>query len=173
MTSMSISRVARYAVCSLAAFGLALSAAPPLQADDQRPAEIVYAGHGDVPLLDIHYGRVPRKDVFIRDHALEPRFVRIEPGQQLTWVSRSRAPSRIVFEREVAGSMVCHGVVNFTVEGDELRSAPIYAGEVASFCELEPGRYTYRIIRSDPLIGSATGSPARRLEGVIVVSGAS
>jgi hypothetical protein len=34
----------------------------------------------------------------------------------------------------------------------------------ASFCELAPGRYPYRVIRSDPSTGAS-----QRLEGVVIV----
>jgi hypothetical protein len=63
--------------------------------------------------------------------------------------------------------MICHSLVNFSIKDDELRSAPIHAGEFASFCELKPGRYRYRVMRSDSDMTAIGG--ARRLEGDIVV----
>ena len=73
----------------------------------------------------------------------------------------------VVFEREVARSMICHSLVNFSLKEDELRSAPIHAGEFASFCQLKPGRYKYKIFREAmPASGS---DAARRLEGEIIV----
>jgi hypothetical protein len=56
--------------------------------------------------------------------------------------------------------------VNFSIKDDELRSAPIHAGEFASFCQLKPGRYKYKIVRTDP---ADHHDAARRLEGEIIV----
>jgi hypothetical protein len=50
----------------------------------------------------------------------------------------------------------------------ERLSPPLYAGEFASFCELTPARYKYKVIRhSTPNSGVDSGS--RRLEGEIIV----
>jgi hypothetical protein len=57
--------------------------------------------------------------------------------------------------------------VNFSIVDDELRSAPINAGEFASFCQLKPGRYKYRVVRPDR--GGGGTDAARRLEGEIVI----
>ena len=76
--------------------------------------------------------------------------------------------SVVVFEREVARSMICHSLVNFSIKEDELRSAPIHAGEFASFCQLKPGRYRYKIVRPDANL--AAGTDARRmLQGEILI----
>ena len=89
-------------------------------------------------------------------------------GQQLVaWISYSKSASTIVFEREVARSMICHSLVNFTIEDDELRSAEIMPGEFASFCELKPGRYRYKIVR--PTAGQGSIDAARRIEGEVIV----
>jgi hypothetical protein len=58
--------------------------------------------------------------------------------------------------------------VNFSIVDDEIRSSPIHPGEFASFCELKPGRYHYKVVRTDP---KASGQQAARsrLEGVIIV----
>jgi hypothetical protein len=72
----------------------------------------------------------------------------------------------IVFEREVARSMICHSLVNFSIKEDELRSAPLNAGEFASFCQLKPGRYQYKVVRPKP---TENYSGARRIEGEIIV----
>ena len=72
------------------------------------------------------------------------------------------------FERETARSMVCHSLVNFSIIEDEIRSAPIRPGEFASFCELKPGRYRYKVVRPNADISSALGSSGR-LDGVIIV----
>jgi hypothetical protein len=85
----------------------------------------------------------------------------------VAWISYSPIPSEIVFEREVARSMICHSLVNFSIKDDELRSAPIHAGEFASFCQLKPGRYKYKIMR--PTAGQGSISAASHLDGEIIV----
>ena len=91
----------------------------------------------------------------------------LNEGQLVAWISYAASPSVVIFEREVARSMVCHSLVNFSIQEDELRSAPIHAGEFASFCELKPGRYRYKVTRPLPLAGGLDA--ARRLDGVIIV----
>ena len=92
----------------------------------------------------------------------------IEAGQLVAWISYSGAASTVVFEREIAKSMVCHSLVNFSIKDDELRSAPIHAGEFASFCELKAGKYNYKIVR--PNANLATGQDVRKMmEGTIIV----
>jgi hypothetical protein len=86
----------------------------------------------------------------------------------VAWISYSKAPSQIVFEREIAKNMICHSLVNFSLVDDALKSSVIHPGEFASFCELKPGRYVYKVVRE------ATPAPAvdaakRDLEGEIVV----
>jgi len=137
---------------------------------DERPTEIVYDTPGDFPQLDPSYRMTSHKVVLITDQALNPKQVTLEAGQLVAWISYSSATSTVVFEREVAKSMVCHSLVNFSIEEDELRSAPIHAGEFASFCELKPGKYNYKIKRPDANLNS--GSDARRqLQGQIIVGG--
>jgi hypothetical protein len=67
--------------------------------------------------------------------------------------------------------MICHSLVNFELNGDQLRSAPLHAGERSHFCRLSPGTYRYRIVRDGP--GERPTAGARqlstRLEGMIVV----
>lgn len=149
-------------------FGTTLAATAPLSADD-RPTEIVYTTTGAVPTLSAAALMATRRYVVIQDRTLRPQRVVLGKGEQVAWISRSRAPSAIVFEREVAASMICHSLVNFAIEDDELRSGLLHAGDVASFCELQPGRYRYKIRRPDPLMGGAGGA-SHRLEGVVVVS---
>ena len=86
----------------------------------------------------------------------------------IAWISYGRAPSRIVFEREVARDMICHNLINFEIVDDELRSAEIHPGEFASFCELKPGRYTYKVVRPDPKLAGPSGGH-KRLNGEIIV----
>jgi hypothetical protein len=106
------------------------------------------------------------KVVLITDHALNPRLVTLDEGQLVAWISYTPHASVVVFEREVARSMICHSLVNFSIREDELRSAPIHAGEFASFCQLKPGRYRYKVVRPEPAEHMAA---SRRLEGAIIV----
>ena len=84
----------------------------------------------------------------------------------MAWISYSATESVVVFEREVARNMICHSLVNFSIEDDELRSAPIHAGEFASFCQLKPGRYVYNVVRPASL---ERDDARRRLRGEIIV----
>ena len=144
--------------------------AVPAQAVDDRPTEIPYAQPGEVPSLSPDYRMTSHKVVLITDQALNPRLVTLDEGQLVAWISYSPSPSTVVFEREVARNMICHSLVNFTIKDDELRSAPIHAGEFASFCQLKPGRYKYKIVREHP---KDHVEGARRLEGEIIVGNAS
>jgi hypothetical protein len=97
--------------------------------------------------------------------------VEVRAGQTVVWSSMARHASRIVFEREVAKSMVCHSLVNFELDGDQLRSAPLHTGERSQFCRLSPGTYRYRVVRDGPSEYPTAGARqlSTRLEGVIVV----
>jgi len=150
----------------LALAAAALLVASPLAADD-RPAEVPYDTPSPVPTLDPSYRMESHKVVLITDQALRPNRVFLDKGQLVAWVSYAPQPSVIVFEREVARDMICHSLVNFKIQEDELRSSPIHAGEFASFCQLKPGRYRYKVVRPDPG-HSAAGSRAR-IEGEIIV----
>ncbi len=120
-----------------------------------------------LPLLAPSYHGTSHKAVLITRDSLIPRRVELEEGQLVAWISYSAGPSVIVFERDVARSMRCHSLVNFSLVGDELRSAPIDAGEFASFCQLDPGRYRYHVVRPGSP-GTKRGA-SRRLEGELVV----
>ena len=162
---------ARAALLTLAA--LCLSS--PLRADDTRPSEIPYdevaevaSGDSLLPAPDPSYRQTAHKVVLITDSALNPRLVTLDEGQLVAWISYSKIPATIVFEREVARDMICHSLVNFRIEEDELKSAEIHPGEFASFCELKPGRYRYKVIRTDPT-GGGHSSAHKRLDGEILV----
>ena len=142
----------------------------PAAAADDRPSEIVYDTPGPIPQLDPSYRMTSHKVVLITDQSLNPRLVKLEEGQLIAWISYSGQASTVVFEREIAKSMVCHSLVNFSIKEDELRSAPIHAGEFASFCELKAGKYNYKVVR--PNANLAMGTDARKLlEGQIIVGG--
>jgi hypothetical protein len=155
---------------AFAGAALVLLAAGPALAVDDRPTEIPYSTPGPVPTLSPDYKLTSHKVVLITDNAINPRLVTLDEGQLVAWISYSPVPSVIVFEREVARNMICHSLVNFTIQDDELRSAPINAGEFASFCQLKPGRYKYKVVRPDKL-GTGTDA-ARRLEGEIIIGNA-
>jgi hypothetical protein len=106
------------------------------------------------------------KVVLITDQALNPRLVKLGKDQLVAWISYSATESVVVFEREVGRKMICHSLVNFSFQDDELRSAPIRAGEFASFCLLEPGRYRYKIVRPTAI---EHDDARRRLDGEIIV----
>jgi hypothetical protein len=141
--------------------------APAAQAEDTRPDEVPYDTPGEIPQLSPKYKLSDHEVVLITANALNPRLVTLSEGQLVAWISYTAAPSVVVFEREVARSMVCHSLVNFSIKEDELRSAEIHTGEFASFCELKPGRYRYKVVRPNPLQGGLDA--ARRLEGEIIV----
>ncbi|MFQ5416456.1 MAG: hypothetical protein ACE5FL_05320 [Myxococcota bacterium] len=157
---------ARGSAAVLLGVAFAVLLAAPATADD-RPKEIPYDTTGDFPQLSPDYNMSSHKVVLITDHALNPRLATLDEGQLVAWISYSGAPSTVVFEREVARSMICHSLVNFSIKDDELRSAPIHAGEFASFCQLKPGRYKYKILRE--AIPQTGRDPAKRLDGEIIV----
>ena len=151
----------------LLGLALAIALAAPALGEDERPQEIPYATPGEIPNLSPDYKMSSHKVVLITNQSLNPRLATIDEGQLVAWISYSPAPSTVVFEREVARSMICHSLVNFSIKDDELRSAPIHAGEFASFCQLKPGRYRYKVVRPD---GAEHMPDARkRLEGEIIV----
>jgi hypothetical protein len=151
--------------CLLAVAGAMLLAGP--SAADDRPTEMPYDTPGDFPQLNPDTKLTDYKVVLITANALSPKLVTLDEGQLVAWLSYSGVPSEVVFEREVARSMICHSLVNFSIKDDELRSAPIHAGEFASFCQLKPGRYRYHIHRPDA--GKGSVDAARRLQGEIIV----
>ena len=150
----------------IAAVAAALLLAFPGGAEDTRPKEMPYATPGDLPQLSPDYKMTSHKVVLITDQALNPRVVSLDEGQLVAWISYSAAESVVVFEREVARDMICHSLVNFSLRDDELRSAPIHAGEFASFCQLKPGRYRYKIVRPQAL---ERDDARRQIDGEIIV----
>lgn len=146
-----------------------LAIASTAQADtNERPTEMPYDTPGTVPQLDPSYRQNSHKVVLITDDALSPRLVTLDEGQLVAWISYSKAGSQVVFEREVARSMICHSLVNFSIVDDELKSAEIQPGEFASFCQLKPGRYRYKVIRRNST-ASGAGGARKMLEGEIIV----
>jgi hypothetical protein len=150
----------------LGAVVVALLVGLPVGADDKRPQEMPYATPGELPQLSPDYKMTSHRVVLITDQSLNPRVVTLDEGQLVAWISYSAAESVVVFEREVARDMICHSLVNFSLKEDELRSAPIHAGEFASFCQLKPGRYRYKVVRPQAI---ERDDARRRIEGEIIV----
>jgi len=154
---------------ALVCAGLALTTALGARAEDTRPKEMPYETPTEIPQLDPTYRAGNHQVVLITDQALNPRLVKLKGDEVVAWLSYSTQPTAVVFEREVAKDMTCHHLVNFKLEEDELRSALMHAGDFASFCELKPGRYRYKVMRPNP--GQNTRSAATRLEGEIIAEG--
>ena len=110
--------VANVASLTRCAAGVILLAAAAL-ADDLK--EVPPRNADALPLLDPSYQG--HKAVLITRDSLTPRRVELDQGQLVAWIGYSAGPSVIVFKRDVARSMRCHGLVNFSLVGDELRSA--------------------------------------------------
>lgn len=149
------------------AFALPLAAPLEGRTEDTRPKDIPFETPTELPQLDPTYRAGNHQVVLITDQAISPRLVKLSGDQVVAWLSYSSQPSAVVFEREVAKNMTCRQLVNFKLEEDELRSGLMHAGDFASFCELKPGRYTYKIVR--PNTGTNTRSAAARLDGEIIV----
>jgi len=160
-----MSRATRTLLACLGALLLALSSG----AEDTRPKEIPYTNPGNIPQLSPDYRQTSHKVVLITDDSISPRSVNLKEGQLVAWISYSANPATIVFEREVARDMICHSLVNFSIVEDELKSAPIHPGEFASFCQLKPGRYTYKVLRPDQGLSNPHHQARDRLMGEIIV----
>ena len=124
-----------------AVLGAALVFAAPVAAEENRPQAPSGADTEEIPQIPSDVPLTSHRVVLITDDSLNPDVVALDEGQLVAWISYSGAESVVVFAREVARDMRCHSLVNFSFADDELRSAPIGAGEFASFCELRPGRY--------------------------------
>jgi len=149
------------------AAALLLAAPIAVRAEDTRPKEMPYETPTEIPQIDPTYRAGNHQVVLITDQALNPRLIKLKGDEVVAWLSYSSQPTAVVFEREVAKNMTCHHLVNFKLEEDELRSALMHAGDFASFCELKPGRYVYKVVRPDP--GHDGRSAAAKLEGEIIV----
>lgn len=151
------------------ALAVILAAGPAGAGKDDRPSEMPYDSPGTIPQLSPDYRQTSHKVVLITDDSISPKSVRLKEGQLVAWISYSATPVTIVFEREVARSMICHSLVNFSIVEDELRSERIHPGEFASFCELKPGRYQYIIKRPGQALANPQHQGQDRLRGEILV----
>ena len=147
---------------------VALLLVGPASAKEDRVSQTREETLEDLPKLDPGYQMNTHKVVLITADSLNPAKVRLDPGQLIAWISYSPSKSTVVFERSVAKSMICHSRVNFSFEEGELRSTPINAGEFASFCELKPGSYGYKVVRSNAS-DQPEADAVPMLEGEIVV----
>ena len=148
--------------------GVVLLLVGPASASEDRASEPRVETLEDLPKLDPDYQMNTHKVVLITADSLNPATVNLDSGQLIAWISYSPSESTVVFERNVAKSMICHSRVNFSFEDGELRSTPINAGEFASFCELKPGSYRYKVVRTKA--SDQPGADAdKMLEGKIVV----
>ena len=151
-----------------ALLAVALLLLGPASASEDRDVQPRVEMLEDLPQFDPSVQMNTHKVVLITGDSLSPATVRLDLGQLIAWISYSPSESTVVFERDVAKSMICHSRVNFAFEGGELRSAPINAGEFASFCQLKPGSYRYKVVRSNA--SDPPGADAvRMLEGEIIV----
>lgn len=148
-----------------------MAAASPMRADEPRVDEIHYETPGSVPLLSPDWQLEGATRILMTDDRLSPQRAVVHAGETVRWHSMARHASQIVFEREVAKSMVCHSLVNFVLDGDSLRSGAINTGDSSSFCQLAPGRYRYHVERTGPAEWPTAGARqlSARLRGEIVV----
>jgi plastocyanin len=147
---------------------VALSLVGTASANEDRASQPPMETLEDLPKLDPSYQMNTHKVVLITADSLNPATVNLAPGQLIAWISYSPSESTVVFDRDVAKSMICHSRVNFSFEEGELRSVPINAGEFASFCQLKPGNYRYKVVRSNASDPSGADA-ARTLEGEIII----
>jgi hypothetical protein len=146
---------------------VALLLVGPASATEESASQTRVETLEDLPKLDPDEMNT-HKVVLITADSLSPVTVNLDSGQLIAWISYSPSQSTVIFERDVAKSMVCHSRVNFSFEEGELRSAPIDAGEFASFCQLKPGSYRYKVVRSSASDPPGAGA-GRMLEGEIIV----
>ena len=149
-----------------AVLGALLLLAGPAAAQENPPPAPSGTDLGEIPRIPDDASLTSHRVVLITDDALNPDVVALDEGQLVAWISYSGAESGVGFARDVARDMRCHSLVNFAFADDELRSAPIRAGEFASFCELRPGRYEYKVVRP---IRVKPDEASRELKGEIVV----
>ncbi|MGH0034020.1 MAG: hypothetical protein ACQGVK_03235 [Myxococcota bacterium] len=141
----------------------ALASGPSSASTDQ----LEFDTPGPVPLLALDHGRDAVRTVVIRDGQLTPARVEVHESTRIAWRSETSGGMRILFDRDVARSMLCTSVVNFVLEDDRLQSARLEHGDTAHFCTLAPGTYRYKVARDR--LSDRRGALSERLRGTIVV----
>ena len=105
-------------------------------------------GEPRIQLEPAYKSSLGHKVVLITEQEVSPDEIELAQGQLVAWISYAPRPVTVVFDREVARNMICHSLVNFSLRDGKLKSDPIAPGEFASFCELQPGEYEYRVVRA-------------------------
>ena len=126
----------------------------------------VALGEPQIRLDPAYKSSLGHKVILITEKELNPDEIELVQGQLVAWISYAPWPVMVVFDRDVARNMICHSLVNFALRDGKLKSEPIDPGEFASFCELQPGRYEYRVIHAGNSPGEEKG---RELQGELVV----
>jgi len=142
-----------------------LAVAAVAAGDEPITYETPYA----IPLPEPALGLGSAPTVLITESGVQPPRVDLVAGQTLSWRSAALRGVRISFDAEVARSLLCTHLVHFSLEEGRLRSGLLEKGDVASFCELAPGRYGYRVESAEPTANPL--SLAEPVEGEIVVRG--
>ena len=126
----------------------------------------VALGEPQIRLDPAYKSSLGHKVILITEKEINPDEIELVQGQLVAWISYAPWPVTVVFDREVARNMICHSLVNFALRDGKLKSEPIDPGEFASFCELQPGRYEYRVIHAANSPGEENG---RELQGELIV----
>ena len=119
-------------------------------------------GETRIKLDPAYKSSLGHKVILITENQPNPDEIDLVQGQLVAWISYAPHPVTVVFERDVARNMICHSLVNFALRDGKLKSDPIDPGEFASFCELQPGKYEYRVVQA----GEGEG---RVLKGALIV----
>ena len=126
----------------------------------------VALGEPRIQLDPAYKSSLGHKVILITEKEINPGEIELVQGQLVAWISYAPRPVTVVFDREVARNMICHSLVNFALRDGKLKSDPIDPGEFASFCELQPGKYEYRVIHASNSQGEGQG---RVLKGELIV----
>ncbi len=126
-------------------------------------------GEPGIKLDPAYKSSLGHKVVLITEQQINPDEIELAQGQLVAWISYAPQSVTVVFDREVARNMICHSLVNFALRDGKLKSDPIAPGEFASFCELQPGKYDYRVIHESSSPGEDDG---HELKGTLIVGDA-
>lgn len=107
--------------------------------------------------------------VRISQMGVSPEVLELESGRAIGWINRTSRVARVSFHRNVARHMVCESDMGFRLNGQQLESPRIQSRQFASLCQLEPGRYTYRVDLRSGAGAMGSPEPVRSFEGTLVV----